>query len=118
MQNIAYDRPARLLECFRLAEYPVIIEVSDGTVLLLEFDPGTDKLGHGLVVRCHGIGQRYIDNIRFRDGDGVIRIDQAPGRAPLESKGIKRVRFDWSDENTAYQASLTLLIPIQLSLAY
>jgi hypothetical protein len=64
------QRSSRLTAC--LPETPVAIKRVDGTVAPLEVDPCIEKRCKFVIVAGNRIGQRYLDDPRFRHNDGYF----------------------------------------------
>ena len=92
VQHVPEHRPPRRLGYGVLAENPVIIERVNGSIALLQLDPGIDEADHLPVTTGEEIRNRELQHIGLGDGDGVRRIEQAPGRALLR-RGQERVEF-------------------------
>src|SRR5712691_8612935 len=90
VQHVPEHRPPWRLGYSVLAENPVIVERINGSIALLQLEPGIDEADHLQFATGEEIRDRELSHIGLGDGDGVRRIEQAPGRARLR-EGHERV---------------------------
>src|SRR4029434_3406604 len=94
-QQVTDNRPARLASGGLLPQNPVSVERVDGAVSPFQLDPGIDEFHPLLIASGHGIGQRYLDDLRFRHDNRVFRVKQSQHRTALggEDYGVERSLF-------------------------
>ena len=79
VQHVPEHRPPWLLGDGVLAENPVIVERINGSIALLQLEPGIDEADHLPVTTGEEIRHRELPHLGLGDGDGVRRIEPAPG---------------------------------------